>query len=449
MAADELVVHGAREHNLKDITVRLPRNALICITGLSGSGQVEPCVRHDLRRGAAPLRRVAVRVCAAVPADDGEAGRRLDRRPQPGDLDRPEDDVAQPALDRRHGDRDLRLPPSPLRARRASALPDRRPADLGAVDRLDRRGDPVAARGDALHRQRTGRARPQGRVPRSVRGAPERRLLARQGRRRAAHARGAADARQEVQAHDRGRRRPARDEGGPAHAAHRLGRDCGGARRRARRRRPGRHRRDDDVLAELRVPGARQRVAGAAAAHLLVQLAARRLPALHRSRRAAGDRPRPARARPRPVDRRRRPRAVGGRGLRVLRVGDPGDRRPLRDPDRRPVARPDARAAGLVPQRHRRRQGLRAVPQQDGAAAVVHDRVRGNRLVARAPLPRDRLVDAARAHRGVHVVPPVSGVQGRAPEAGGARRHRRRAQHPSVHEVVDHGCAAVPRRAST
>jgi excinuclease ABC subunit A len=39
MAADELVVHGAREHNLRDITVRLPRNRLICITGLSGSGK--------------------------------------------------------------------------------------------------------------------------------------------------------------------------------------------------------------------------------------------------------------------------------------------------------------------------------------------------------------------------------------------------------------------------
>jgi excinuclease ABC subunit A len=39
MAAEELVVHGAREHNLKDITVRLPRNKLICITGLSGSGK--------------------------------------------------------------------------------------------------------------------------------------------------------------------------------------------------------------------------------------------------------------------------------------------------------------------------------------------------------------------------------------------------------------------------
>jgi excinuclease ABC subunit A len=39
MAQDELVVHGAREHNLKDVTVRLPRNKLVCITGLSGSGK--------------------------------------------------------------------------------------------------------------------------------------------------------------------------------------------------------------------------------------------------------------------------------------------------------------------------------------------------------------------------------------------------------------------------
>src|SRR6187431_1645462 len=39
MAQEHLVVHGAKEHNLKDITVRLPRNKLVCITGLSGSGK--------------------------------------------------------------------------------------------------------------------------------------------------------------------------------------------------------------------------------------------------------------------------------------------------------------------------------------------------------------------------------------------------------------------------
>jgi excinuclease ABC subunit A len=35
----ELVVSGAREHNLKDITVALPRDSLTVITGLSGSGK--------------------------------------------------------------------------------------------------------------------------------------------------------------------------------------------------------------------------------------------------------------------------------------------------------------------------------------------------------------------------------------------------------------------------
>ncbi|HVS29100.1 MAG TPA: excinuclease ABC subunit UvrA [Solirubrobacteraceae bacterium] len=36
---DEIVVSGAREHNLKDVSLSLPRDALIVITGLSGSGK--------------------------------------------------------------------------------------------------------------------------------------------------------------------------------------------------------------------------------------------------------------------------------------------------------------------------------------------------------------------------------------------------------------------------
>jgi excinuclease ABC subunit A len=39
MTAEQLVVHGAREHNLKNVTVRIPRSALVCVTGLSGSGK--------------------------------------------------------------------------------------------------------------------------------------------------------------------------------------------------------------------------------------------------------------------------------------------------------------------------------------------------------------------------------------------------------------------------
>ena len=39
MESKEIVVRGAREHNLKNINVNLPRNKLIVITGLSGSGK--------------------------------------------------------------------------------------------------------------------------------------------------------------------------------------------------------------------------------------------------------------------------------------------------------------------------------------------------------------------------------------------------------------------------
>lgn len=39
MANDKIVVHGARAHNLKNIDVTIPKNKLIVITGLSGSGK--------------------------------------------------------------------------------------------------------------------------------------------------------------------------------------------------------------------------------------------------------------------------------------------------------------------------------------------------------------------------------------------------------------------------
>ena len=39
MAQDKIRVVGAREHNLKNITVEIPRDKLVVITGLSGSGK--------------------------------------------------------------------------------------------------------------------------------------------------------------------------------------------------------------------------------------------------------------------------------------------------------------------------------------------------------------------------------------------------------------------------
>ena len=194
-----------------------------------------------------------------------------------------------------------------------------------------------------------------------------------------------------------------------------------------------------DLLRALRLPRARRLAARAPAAHLLVQLAARRLPALHRPRRAAGDRPRPARARPGPLDRRGRARAVGGRQLELLRVGDPGDRRALRDRHRQAVAGADRAAS---------RTTSSTAPSGDKVYVSYRNRMGRRRsymlafegIVASlaAPLPRDRQLDAARADRGVHVVPAVPGLQGRAAQARGARGHGRRAEHPRVHAAVGH-----------
>ena len=39
MALTEIVIRGAREHNLKGVDVTLPRDKLVVVTGLSGSGK--------------------------------------------------------------------------------------------------------------------------------------------------------------------------------------------------------------------------------------------------------------------------------------------------------------------------------------------------------------------------------------------------------------------------
>ncbi len=39
MADSDILIQGAREHNLRDVSLVLPRNRLICFTGVSGSGK--------------------------------------------------------------------------------------------------------------------------------------------------------------------------------------------------------------------------------------------------------------------------------------------------------------------------------------------------------------------------------------------------------------------------
>ena len=36
---DKIIIKGAKEHNLKNINLEIPRNKMVVITGLSGSGK--------------------------------------------------------------------------------------------------------------------------------------------------------------------------------------------------------------------------------------------------------------------------------------------------------------------------------------------------------------------------------------------------------------------------
>lgn len=38
MAKDKIIIKGAKEHNLKNIDLEIPRDKLVVFTGLSGSG---------------------------------------------------------------------------------------------------------------------------------------------------------------------------------------------------------------------------------------------------------------------------------------------------------------------------------------------------------------------------------------------------------------------------
>ena len=183
--ADRLVVRGAREHNLQDVSLDLPRDRLIVFTGLSGLGQVLPGLRHHLRRGPAPLRRVPLGLRPPVPGPDGQARRRLHRGAVPGHLHRPEVGVPQPPLDGGDGHRGLRLPPPPLRPHRQAPLPQLRPAGGPPDPPADRGPGPGHARGHPLPGPGPGGPGPQGGVQRPARRPGQAGLRPGPGRRRA------------------------------------------------------------------------------------------------------------------------------------------------------------------------------------------------------------------------------------------------------------------------
>ena len=73
MSSENIKIKGARVHNLKNIDVTIPRDKLVVVTGLSGSGKSS--LAFDLCRRAEKICRVAFVICKTVFRSDGQAGR--------------------------------------------------------------------------------------------------------------------------------------------------------------------------------------------------------------------------------------------------------------------------------------------------------------------------------------------------------------------------------------
>ena len=47
---DNIIIKGAKEHNLKNINLTIPRDKLVVITGLSGSRKIFSCLLYIICR---------------------------------------------------------------------------------------------------------------------------------------------------------------------------------------------------------------------------------------------------------------------------------------------------------------------------------------------------------------------------------------------------------------
>ena len=326
----KLVVQGAREHNLRNVDVVLPRDKLIVFTGLSGSGKsslaFDTIYAEGQRRYVESLSAYARQflgqmdkpdvdfiegLSPAISIDQKSASR--NPRSTVGTITEVYDYLrllyARIGIphDPETGEQLIRQTPQQI-VDRILELPEGTrfqvlaPVVRGRKGTYDTLLADLASKGFQRARSTVSRRAPRARRHPPSGARPRSRPLR--------------------DAHDQGRRRPPRAPRGHRAPPHRVDGDRAvvGRRRRRDRDRPQRRRshREHRVQPAPRPPERRQVVRGARAPQLLVQLALRRVRALRRSRHGVRGRPRARRAQPRPHHRRGRDRAVVERAQPVL-----------------------------------------------------------------------------------------------------------------------------------
>ena len=439
-------IRGAREHNLKNVDLDLPRDRLVVITGLSGSGKSSLAFDTIYAEGQ---RRYVESLSAYA--------RQFLELMQKPDVDSIEGLSPAISIEQKTTSRNPRSTVGTVteiydylrllvRPRRRALFAGDRPADREPDRVADGRPHQDDGRRHAALPDGADRARPQGRVPQGTAGAAEEGFPAGQGRRQALRDRRGALARQEVQARHRRRRRPHRRAARPRQPAGRFDRDGAQSRRGPRHRRERRQRRAHGLLGALRLPGLRLHHRGDRAAAVLLQRAAGRLPGLRWPRRKdvlrsrAGGAGRPA------VARRGRDRAVGRFVGPVLHADAGKHRQALQGQDVDAVARSAEEGARHDPLRQRRRIDRHALRRRH-PPVPDHQAVRGRHPQPRPALEGDRLLLGARGARALPEREQVRDLRRRPAEARGAGGEDRRPQHQPDDRVLDRRGGEVVRRA--
>ncbi len=453
MPNDQIVIRGAREHNLKNIDLTLPRDKLIVITGLSGSGKsslaFDTIYAEGQRRYVESLSAYARQFLGQMEKPDVDHIEGLSPAisiDQKGTSKNPRSTVGTVTEIYDY----LRLmyarighPHCPNCGREISKQSIEQIADqvllLPEGTRLLITAPMVQGRKgehrDVLDEAKRTRLRPRAHRRRAARPL-------RSG--------GSDRARQEVPARHRGGGGPRHHRAGAALTTARVTRAGVEAERRAHPAHPRRSRQRHAGVALLR--GVRVRVlrhldGGARPAQLLLQQSARRVSRVHRSRCAARGGSRCGG--PRPVTEHRRGRTVrmDARTVAALDDGSARDRlQALQDPAQRRVER----ARGKGAQRH----PLRAAQGRDGAHALhlaqrtftqLRGRLRGRDQQPAAALPGDRVRVGQAGDRAADDAEAVPCVQGRAAQAGVSRGDHRRDEHRRVLQAQHQFGVAAPR----